>query len=87
MAYIEKLILDLNDPDDQVFTDAAEKMRNDAATCVSKRWAKMICAEIVYKGFRHEVWLNRWVIYWMTKWKKTPYITLANYVKKKTLEL
>jgi len=63
--------LDLADPEDQVFLHAAEQMREAMRTSVSKKQDKMFVAEIIYKGMRHEVWLNRHQIR-ARSWRENP---------------
>ena len=73
----------ITEPDDEVFIEAAKQMRHSADTSKSRKLVlKMHLAEVVYKGQRHEVWLNRLQIRCRPSDKG-----LAGYIKKKTLGL
>ncbi len=77
----------LDDHADDTFREAADNMRSASIASKSKKPTKMIVAEIVYQGMRHEVWLSRNQIWQFTKWQRKPYKVLAGYLKKKALGL
>ena len=50
----------INEPEDDVFLEAAKQMRHSADTSKSRKLVlKMHLGEVIYRGQRHEVWLNR----------------------------
>jgi hypothetical protein len=83
-----KQYLDKNDPENHVFTDAALQMVADNSAWRGKNWnSKMICAEIIYKGQRHEVWFSKLEIYRLSIRTFKPYNFLAGAIKKRLLNL
>lgn len=79
--------LDASDPENSVFTDASVQMVADNRADKARNLRKMIVAEIVYKGQRHEVWFSRAEILELSWWTKTPYKALAGAIKKRLLNL
>jgi hypothetical protein len=73
----------ITEPDDVVFLEAAKQMRHSADTSKSRKLVlKVHLGEVVYKGKRHEIWLNRLQIRCRPSDKG-----LAGYIKKKALDL
>jgi hypothetical protein len=79
--------LDESDPENIAFTDASVKMVADNRAIKIWKPSKMIVAEIVYKGQRHEVWFSRQEILELSYWTKTPFKSLAGAIKKRLLNL
>jgi hypothetical protein len=79
--------LDPLDPENSVFTDASVQMVADNRADPARNLRKMIVAEIVYRGQRHEVWFNRQEILELSYWTKTPFKALAGAIKKRLLNL
>ena len=69
---------------DEIFTEASVKMVADNRAMKGK-FTKMIVAEIIYNGQRHEVWFSRQEIYELSYWTPTPFKALAGAIKKRLL--
>lgn len=66
--------------EDDVFRDAADGMIAAMRASNNKRLTKLYVAEILYRGRRHEVWLNKSQIRYRSRDQ------LAGYIKKKCME-
>lgn len=84
---------DKDNPDDQVFGEAAAKMVEELRAQKNKKRSfqilstKMIGGEIFYRGQKHEVWLSLLEVIDAFRWSKPPYSTLAGYIKRRLLNL
>lgn len=67
---------------DDVFREAAKKMRHASNVSKSRKLRKLYVAEITYEGKRHEIWFNRLQI----RCRRTDE-ALAGYIKAKCLGL
>lgn len=76
--------LDKSNTEDEIFTEASVKMVADNRAMKGK-FTKMIVAEIIYNGQRHEVWFSRQEIYELSYWTPTPFKALAGAIKKRLL--